>query len=147
MNDTQRLLAFIYKNAEMGVQTMPRIAEKSTGEFHIAVQNRLQKYEKIKAEAARLLDRYGSPDAEKAGLNGFEKMSTDMMMKMNLSMDSSVPHMADMLIKGSSMGIRDISEQMAKYSGADREVMDLAENLKKLEEDGLTELKKYLSAV
>ena len=35
----------------------------------------------------------------------------------------------------------------AKYSGADQEVMDLAENLKKLEEDGLTELKKYLSAV
>ena len=147
LNDTQNLLAFVYKNAEMGVQTLPGIAEKATGEFRAAVENRLAKYEKIKNEAEKRLSRTGGVVSEKIGLNGFEKASVNMMLKMNLARDTSVGHMADMLIRGSAMGIRDISEQIASYPGADNSAVSLAQSLQKLEEDGLEELKKYLSMV
>ncbi len=146
MNDTQNLLAFVYKNASMGTQTLPQIAEKTDGDFRTAVENRLARYEDIKKSAGKLLTDEGSPDPEKAGLNGFEKASANAMLKMNLSIDSSIPRVADMLIKGSSMGIRDISEQIEKYPGADRRAVSLARDLLELEEAGLDEMKKYLLA-
>ena len=55
MNDTQNLLAFVYKNASMGTQTLPQIAEKTDGDFRTAVENRLARYEDIKKSAGKLL--------------------------------------------------------------------------------------------
>ncbi len=177
MNDTAKLLCFIYKNAEMGKRTLPQIIEKaqhrsdsctigdtSCGassisdvlddsvecrpEFVDSLQSRLQKYEEICAEAADLLRRE-NPDADfdKLGQSNWEKAMTDTMLYMNTRRDTTCSHLSDMLLKGSSMGVADIAKQMKKHPEASTQAMHLAEKLMKVEEDGITEMKKYLTAV
>lgn len=176
VNDTQKLLCFIYKNAEMGTRTLPQIIGKARRDddtstighegaprkisgklessvecrpaFIDALHARLEKYGEICNEAEELLRREDpNADFEKLGQSGLEKTMVDSMLYMNTLRDTTCSHLSDMLLKGSSMGVTDIAKQIKKHPAASDEAVRLAEKLMKVEQDGIEEMKKYLTAV
>lgn len=151
MTENGKLLSFVYKNAEMGRQTLPKLIELTEDEkLRASLENQLGEYEEISAEAKKMLRSDRSIDEEEletVGLSGFEKLTTDMMLRLNTVSDHSTAHFADMLLKGSSMGITDISKQLERYPGAGEGAVGLAHKLLRSEENNIDEMKKYLTCV
>lgn len=176
VNDTQKLLCFIYKNAEMGVRTLPQMIGKARRdddtstighegapqevsselessvecrpEFLASLHGRLDRYNEICTEAEELLRREDpNADFAKLGQSYLEKKMVDSMLYMNTLRDTTCSHLSDMLLKGSSMGVTDIAKQIKKHPAASAEAVRLAEKLMKVEQDGIEEMKKYLTAV
>lgn len=144
MNDTQKLLEFIYKNAEMGRKTVDPIKNMNRDtRFQETLDRMLTDYDEICTEADLRLKEWGVPEA--SGLNIGEKMMTEMSLRFSTMKDRSVPHLADMLLKGASMGVTDISKKLEEYSGADEGSVKLAKRLLKMNSDTIDEMKQFLT--
>ena len=59
-------------------------------------------------------------------------------------MNKTPSHISEMLIQGSTMGIIDITKKIKEYPNADKEILELANKLLKLEQNNVEECKKYL---
>lgn len=147
MSDTRQLLEFIYKNAQMGIQTLPKLIEKADNPQLIDNMTRqLAEYEEIVKTADTLIKNDDDYDNKAlGGLSKLEKLTTDTMLSINTMKDVSSGHIADMLIKGSSMGIKDISEHMRGNAGADTETLQLAEKLRQTQQTNIDEMQNFLS--
>ena len=144
MNDTQKLLEFIYKNSEMGRKTVDPIKNMNRDpKFQTVLDRMLSDYDEICTEADNLLRECGVPEA--SGLNIGEKMMTEMSLRFSTMMDKSVPHLADMLLKGASMGVTDISKKLDECKDADESAVRLAERLLKMNNDTIDEMKQFLT--
>jgi len=151
MTENSKLLSFVYKNAEMGIQTIPKLIElTSDKDFRESLENQLTEYREISAEAEKMLRADTTATEEElddVGLNYFEKLSTDIMLRFSTMKDHSPAHFAEMMLKGSSMGITDISKQIERYPGAGENAVMLARKLLRSEENNIDEMKKYLTCV
>lgn len=144
MNDTQRLLEFIYKNSEMGRKTVDPIKNMNNDtRFQETLDRMLTDYDEICAEADLQLKNNGVSEA--SGLNIGEKMMTEMSLRFSTMKDRSVPHLADMLLKGASMGVTDISKKLEECKGADEDSVRLAKRLLKMNNDTIDEMKEFLT--
>ena len=89
MNDTQALLEFIYKNAEMGKKTLSPISDmNSNEEFDNVISRLIGQYAEICSEADRQLTALGWDKA--SGRNGMEKLMTEASLRMSTMKDRSV---------------------------------------------------------
>ena len=146
MQDTRALLELIYKNAEMGRLTIPELIKLSSDEkFTASLKEQLSDYESLSAEASRMIrELYGE---EPNGVNLLDKMRTEITLRMSTFRDTSVPHIADMLVKGNSMGITDMAKQLKTYRMASEEARGLANRLLKAQERNLDNMKGFLTLV
>ena len=103
----------------------------------------LTDYDEICAEADLQLKNNGVSEA--SGLNIGEKMMTEMSLRFSTMKDRSVPHLADMLLKGASMGVTDISKKLEECKGADEDSVRLAKRLLKMNNDTIDEMKEFLT--
>jgi hypothetical protein len=144
MNDSQKLLEFIYKNAEMGRKTVDPIKKMNNDtDFQTALDRMLGDYDEICTEADRLLKKSGVSEA--SGLNIGERMMTEVSLRMSTIKDRTVPHLADMLLKGASMGVTDISKKLEECREADEDSVRLAKRLLKMNSDTIDEMKQFLT--
>ena len=144
MNDTQKLIEFIYKNAEMGRKTVDPIKKMNNdSDFQTALDRMLGDYDEICTEADRMLKE--KCDTEGSGLNIGEKLMTEMSLRMSTIKDRTVPHLADMLLKGASMGVTDISKKLEECTRADEDSIRLAKRLLKMNSDTIDEMKQFLT--
>ena len=143
MNDTQALLEVIYKNAEMGKKTLSPISDmNSNEEFDNVISRLIGQYAEICSEADRQLTALGWDKA--SGLNGMEKLMTEASLRMSTMKDRSVPHLADMVLKGGSMGVTDISKKLSEYRTANEESRKLANSLLAVNSDVIDDMEKFL---
>ena len=142
MTQDMALLNFIYQNAEMGKETIPKLTKiVEDVNFRRVLEDQLTEYQEIFDQSQKQLqDRHQKPE----GLTGMEKASTYMALKMNTLTDKTSSHMAEMLIQGSTMGSVDIQKQLNKYSEADTDVRRLGERLLKTEQRNIEQLQQYL---
>ena len=112
-------------------------------EFQTALDRMLGDYDDICNEADRMLMDKCSTEA--AGLNVGEKLMTEMALRMSTIKDRSVPHLADMLLKGASMGVTDISKKLEECKNADEDSVRLAKRLLKMNNDTIDEMKQFLT--
>lgn len=144
MNDTHALLEFVYKNAEMGRKTIQPLTEMTDDKKFADVLTRIANdYAEICADADKLLRENGMDEA--SGLNIAEKMMTEVSLRMNTMKDHSVRHIADMLIKGGSMGMSDISKKLEEYTNADEKARALAKRVLKLNSAVIDDMKEFLT--
>ena len=142
MNNDLEFLNFISKNSEMGFSSIKDlIDEVDDEEFRKILKKQQEKYEEIYNEASELIDNY---DEEQKGVTGMEKFTSYIMIKMNLLTDKSINHIAEMMIKGSNMGIIDIRKKLNTYNDIDKKVNKLGEKLLETEENNIEELKPFL---
>ena len=73
------------------------------------------------------------------------KMGAYMGINMEVMKDNSDSRMADMLIQGLNMGVINVTKKIDTYKGdVPKEVLSLAKEFKKFQEEGVEFLKKYL---
>lgn len=142
MDGNSEVLNYIFQNSQMGIETVNQllgITEDPTFKKYLSAH--LAEYETINKQAREKLNQNGS--AEK-GIGEMQKISAYLMINMNTLMDKSTSHIAEMLIKGSTMGIVEVTKNIKEYNDADKQILDLAHRLLKYEQKNVEQLKKFL---
>ena len=136
------LLQHIHKGTVMGIDSIRHLncmAESST--FCAALNNQLQEYEDVRAEAA---DRLTAVGVKPQGISPAAKIMSDMSSNMKSMMDHSSSKLAEIMIEGSTMGTTNLTKELNNYKGSDQQVRALAMKLLKTEEKNIQEMKKFL---
>ena len=142
MNDNARLLNFVYQNAQMGVDSIRQlmgIVENKELKEHLKTQ--FQGYEEFQNTARQMLEENGFDEKE---ISAFSKISTYLMINMQLLTDKSATHIAEMMIQGSNMGVIDAIKNLNECEDAEQDIRDLWEKLQKFEEHNIEKLKEFL---
>lgn len=140
--DTKGFLGEIYRGARMGVETIDNVMSKVVDEgIKHELKYQLDRYEAIEKESYEELSKRGSgPD----DIPVMQKAMAKMSIAMNTAMDNSPSHIAELLIKGNTMGVTGITRSLHDHSNADSNVVNLAQRFISLEQENIERLKKYL---
>jgi len=140
--NTNDFLAEIYRGATMGVQTINNILIKVTdNNIYNELKYQLRSYEEVANEAyAEITKR----NAKLKDISAIDKMSAKMSIGINTFISNKPSHIADMLIKGNTMGVTGITKSLNSHNDADVSIKSLADRFIKLEQDNIDRLKKFL---
>lgn len=142
MNGNIELLNYIHQNSEMGQNTLNQlIGIVEDNSFKEVLQSQFNEYKKIFDLSE---EKIKEQNKEAKEINTFSKISTYMMINLKTLTNKSPSHISEMLIQGSTMGIIDVTKKITEYNSADKEILDLANNLLKFEQNNIEELKKFL---
>lgn len=142
MNHNVELLNFIHKNAQMGLVAIERIIDMVENEnFKQVLRSQNNEYKIIYDECEERLKEEGRKVKE---TNPLIKVFSYININMNTLTDKSPSHISELMIRGSTMGIIDITKNIKEYCDADVETLDLANRLLRFEQRNVEELKKFL---
>lgn len=142
MAENTELLDYIYQNAQMGTESISHLIKIAEDvDFRRTLEDQLCEYQKVLDEAEEMIQRRGQ-SAE--GVGPMAKISSYIMVELKTFTDKSPSKMAKMMLQGSTMGVLEITKRIKEYQGANKEVLNLAQDLLKTEQHNVDELKKYL---
>ncbi len=145
MNENLELLEYIYQNAEMGSASLKDLKKLLKGKENKIIKQidvQLEGYEDFVKESKELIE---AQNVEAKELGRMSKTMAYMNMKMETRMDNSDAKIADMLIKGSTMGTVEIEKKIKKYKeSTSKETLNLAKKLLSFEQKNIEKLKSYL---
>jgi len=126
----------------MGVATINHLLKIVEDEkFKKQLQSQFNEYKMFHEAARDMLNKNGY---DEKGIGAFDKIKTYLMINMETLTDKSPSHIAEMLIIGSNMGVINAIKNIRKYKDAEREILNLMENLLKFEENNIIKLKEFL---
>ena len=139
----EEILAEIYRNCQLALTSiadiMPAIEDES---LKAEIMRQHEEYEKISARAAVIAKNKGLEIKEP---NPIKKAMMWSSIKMSTLMDNSTPHIAEMMIQGTVMGITSLKTSLSDSEGyGDGEIIELLKELVCLEEDFEKRLKEFL---
>ena len=134
MNSPEIVLQAIHENAEMGRETIFHLRRKADGAFATMLRKQQSGYDSILARSGEMLREMGVTPKRPPWMI---RMMTDMGMDIRTARDSSSPKLAQLLIRGASMGISDIREELRKNPDMHPKVRALGEELVTMEETQL----------
>ena len=135
------LLGAVHKNAEMGLLTVPKILEKSNDlEFSKCLSKKEKEYSRIYDATKQAAETTFDKEAK---LGTFEKLRTEIMIDINTAVDTSVSHLAEMMVVGSTMGVVDLTRKIREANSTPA-TRDLAAEMISIEEKSIEELKRFL---
>ena len=144
MINDMTMLNFIRQNTQMGRQgimdVLPKV-ENENSSFTGALNQQMREYESIYAEADKMLGELGG---QRENISAMSKISSQMMTTMKTMTASSVSHIADMMIQGSSMGVTKIIQHQKDYDQINPRISALADKLLRKEQNNIEELKKFV---
>jgi hypothetical protein len=137
------VLSDLYKNAQIGLQSISYITKTNEDvAMKQELLNQYEGYEKMAGKIATLMMEFSVIPKE---ANPLKKAMLWSSIKMNTITDNSVSHIADMMIKGTVMGINELLQIInQKETMLDDSICVLAKELLSLEESYQEDLKKYL---
>lgn len=145
MNENLELLEYIYKDCNIATYTLTKLLEELNGrdnKIKIVVEDNLKEYEKFLKDSKKLLEKN---DTKPKNLTTMAKIESSMGVKKEVIHDNSDSSIADMLIKGLTMGSIDINKKIDNYKGrVDKKILELAKDFVKFQEKGVEKLKPYL---
>ena len=145
MNENNELLMYIYQNVDMGVKAtthLINLLNKKDNKIKSIVEGQLKGYENFLKESKKLLKKNKIEPKEKGIL---ADLGSSIGMNIEFMKDNSDTRIADMLIKGFTMGNLDIDKRINSFSSdADKKILKLAKDLKKFGEENVELLKPYL---
>lgn len=142
MDNSIRLLEFIYKNAKMGSTSIEDLIDVNEDlRFRDELVHEKETYDVFVKKVIKVMNDMGK---EVKDLSYFSELQSYLMIKMETIKDKSVEHLAGMMMQGSTMGIVQITKKIRDYKDSDKRVVDLAKELLEIEEQNFYELKKYL---
>ena len=137
-------LGEIYKTVKMGAESIINLLPSVKDDSMRSIMTlQLDGYEKYAARAATALEERCCEAREE---NLFTRVSAKMGMAINTMIDSSVSHIAEMMIQGSNMGITEMTKLLNDYVSEERcaDAVRLAREVVAFEEHNLEMLKRYL---
>ena len=146
MDESLEIVNHIYKDSEMAISTLTKLSntlEKKDNKIKDTVEDIIKGYERYFKDAKKILNK-NNCKKEKNGL--VSKVMANMGIDKEVRDDNSDSAMADMLIKGVSMGSIDLEKKLAKYKDKeiDDKVLELTNDFKDFQDDIIKELKEYL---
>ena len=142
-NFNNEVLYDLYKNAQIALQSISNITG-STEEVAMKQEllNQYEGYEKMAGKIATLMMEYNITPKEP---NALKKAMLWGSIKMNTLTDNSCKHIAEMMIKGTVMGINELSSILnQKETMLNVGITELTKELLALEENYQEDLKKHL---
>ena len=145
MNENIELLEYIYKDASMASYTLEELLSKLNGKDNKIIkpcEDILKGYERYRDETKeKILTLDG--DLKEEGL--MAKMGAKMGITKEVIADNSDASIADMLIKGISMGSIDMEKKIEVYKeNVDKENIKWAKDFYQFHQDNIKALKKFL---
>lgn len=145
MDENVELLEYIYQNAKMGETSLTeliRIINGKDNKIKKIVEGELKGYENYVKDCERLMKQYNVEPKENSMM---ANLSSKMGMNFEMLKDNSDAKIADMLIKGFTMGNVDIEKTINRYEDdAKSDIIKLAKRLLKFGEENIELLKPYL---
>ena len=143
-NPGERLLCEIYKNANMGEDSLCMLIGKV-------------KDEKLRRDITCQLDTYAgyaqtaknklaNMNVKAKELSPIAKISSEISMAVSTMTDSSAQKLAELIIEGSTMGMTDAKKQVSEYErkNASPDALRFSREIVSFEEGNIEKLKKYL---
>ena len=139
INIDKEVLVSLYKNAHIALQTISDIVKEVSDEnMRKELADEYDGYEKY---IGRLSSYMKETSTETKDINPLKKAVMFASVKMNTLTDDSASHVAELMIKGTVMGITEILNNNDPVSDT---VKDFARELTDLEETYEDRLKKFL---
>lgn len=145
MKEKYELALHVYQDAEMAAYTLTKLIrdiQDRDNKIKKTLEDILQEYEEWKSKTKLFLEKN---NAEVDETNMFEKMMAKMGVSNEVKKDNSDSSLADMLIKGVSMGSIDMEKKISQYKDeVDEKELKLAKDFLKFQEKTIDILKGYL---
>lgn len=145
MKDKNELLEYIYQTTDMGkssLETLLKALEGKDNKIKATIEKELSQYEKFYKESEQLLKKNKIKPKTKGPMSD---MMSKMGINMNVMKDNSDAKMAEMIIQGLTMGIIEMEKKIKDYKDeVDKDIIKLAKEVLKFQEDSLEEIKEYL---
>ena len=145
MDTNNELILHIYETADMGIKSMTKllnILKKKDNKIKKDISSQLKEYECIYKDAKKILEENGT---KKIGGNIIANISVGAAMSMELDEDNSDAKVADILLRGYTMGILEMEKKIEDYGcKVEKNSIKLAKKLLTFQKESVEELKKYL---
>ena len=145
MKEKNELLLHIYKDAEMGEYTISNLLKNlktKDNKIKSSLEDTLKEYECFKNKSKELLEK---DNAEIKENNIFSKVMAKMGIDKEVTSDNSDSSIADMLIRGISMGSIEMTKKLKAYKKeVNKEELDFATKFLKFQEKTIEIYKDYL---
>lgn len=145
MNENFELLEYIYKDANMGCESMTTLIKSLQGKdnkIKNVVEDILKSYEKFLKESKKLLEKHKVKLKEEKTM---AKMNAWMGVKMEVMKDNSDSSIAGMIIQGLTMGTINMEKRIENYKeNVNKDILKIAKEFYKFQENAINDLKKFL---
>lgn len=141
INDVE-MLNSILQNAEMGCQGITSVRKRlKNSKVDGVLCEQLVRYGKIYHCANNMIRSRGG---DVQHVSPITKTMTRYAASRDLRRDSSASHVAEMMIKGNTMGLNKMSRNLREYDGDDSSIRLLAKKMLDTEEEHINEMKAFL---
>lgn len=145
LNTNIELLNYVHENGLMGADTtctLLKAISKKDNKIKDVVEDIMKSYEDFVKKSEVLL---ANSSEEMKKPNMMASISADVNIKFKMMDDNSDAAVADMLIKGLTMGEIEIEKKIESFDDSvTDEVKSLAKEFKKFQNNAIVKLKKYL---
>ena len=145
MNENCELLESIYKDAAMATYTLEELLKELNGKDNKIIkpcEDILKGYERYRDETKEKLLKLDSELKEESIM---AKLGAKMGIMKEVITDNSDASIADMLIKGISMGSIDTEKKIGEYKeNVDKDNIKWAKDFYQFQQDNIKALKKFL---
>lgn len=133
----------VYKNAHIALQSISDLLPAcKDGDFERELKEEYEGYETKIGEISEFMK---ERSLEPKDINFFKKAGMWMGIKMNALTDKSTSHLADMMVKGTVMGITELKQLLSREEGVlGDDTKNLINGLISLEEGYEERLKRFL---
>ena len=136
-----QLLKKIYDGTKIGSKSLNAILPSiDNPALRRAIITQICEYDRINTDAKSQLSNMG----EKSSSPPLSAFMAVAEAKINTAVDSSPSHIAEMVIKGSNMGIINITKELNKAKGSNPTTYNLGRKLLKTEEENIFRIKSFL---
>lgn len=141
INDAE-MLTYILQNAEMGCQGVKDVRDsKCGGSLDAVLSNQMARYGKIYNTAGNMLRSRGE---EIHHVSPMAKTMARLTAKRDIKRDPSGSHIAEMMIKGNTMGVNKMAQHLRRYDRTDPNITLLAKKMLDVEQAHINELRGFL---
>lgn len=143
--ENKELLEEIFKTVDMGSHSCIKLLKDLEGRDNKiidVIEDIKKEYLSFEKKVKKIVKKY-KVDLEDVGM--MAKLGSSMEMKMEVMKDNSDSKIADMLIRGNTMGVLEIEKSIHKFKDkTDKDVLKLAEELLDFQNNSIKKLKEYL---
>ena len=143
LDANNELLTYIHQNAEMGRDTVRQLMGIARDpEFQTLLRSQYREYNAMSNISEKKLRARDKPAKD---IGPLTKATAYLSINLNTLADKSPTHLSEMMIRGSTMGVIDMTKKINEYSpSADPDVIDLAGSLLSFEQHNIEECKRFL---
>lgn len=141
-NKNQDLLCCMFENSTAGLFAINKVLERCDDEnFKKELYEQRDNYKNFAKDSFLELHRRGIKEPR---LSTSTKMMMGSKIKMNMKISDKPSHLANMMIRGTNMGVLALNKELNHAKGADKSCIDNAMKMLKAEEAYMNRLKTYL---